>query len=246
MTSAPVAAGRVRAGALFCLLAGPALASPPPAPDVRVSVERRDDGLFAIDGRFVVPASTGTAWAVLTDYDRIPAFVSSMKASRVAESRPDGTLIVEQTAVGRMFMVSKRLRVKLEVRRDDDLLSFNDFGRADFWIYSGSWSVLPGPDGSEVRYRLLAQPDFPAPGFLLGGAMRRGARDLLEEVRAEMRRRSLSPESPEIRRAPEPPKKESRAGPTLRPAQNGASAGNHRNATTAAAETALTLQTRRS
>jgi hypothetical protein len=194
--SAPVVAGRIRAGALFFhLLAVPALAStrPASAPDVRVSVERRGDGLYAIDGRFVVPASTGTAWAVITDYAGIPAFVSSMKASRVIGARPDGTVIVEQTAVGRMFLVSKQLHVKLEVRRDHDLLTFNDFGRADFWIYSGSWSVQPGPDGSAVRYRLLAQPDFPAPGFLLGGALRRGARDLLEQVRAEMSRRAAAP-----------------------------------------------------
>jgi len=191
MRSAPVVAGRVRAGALLFFLAVPAFASGAHAMGVRVSVDRRDDGLFAIDGRFVVPASSYIAWAVLTDYSKIPTFVSSMKASRVVESRPDGSVVVEQTAVGRMFLVSKRLHVKLAVRRDGDLLDFDDVGRADFWIYSGSWSVLPGPDGCEVRYRLLAQPDFPAPGFLLRGAMRRSASDLLEQVRAEIQRRAV-------------------------------------------------------
>jgi hypothetical protein len=192
--SAPVAASRLRNGALFFFIALPALAGTPrPQPDARVSVERRDDGLYAIDGRFDVAASTAAAWAVVTDYKGIVSFVSSMKASRVLGSRPDGTLIVEQIAVGRMFLVSKQLHVILAVRRDGDRLTFDDFGRADFWIYSGSWSVRPRPDGCEVRYRLLAQPDFAAPGFLLGGAMRRGARDLLDQVRAEIERRAAPP-----------------------------------------------------
>lgn len=191
--SAPVVAGCFRAGALVGLLVVPALASTKvPESGARVDVERRDDGLFAIDGRFSVCASTAAAWSVITDYAGIPTFVTSMKKSRVTGALSDGTLIVEQTAVGRMFLISKTLHVKLEVRRDPGRMTFEDVGRADFWIYSGSWSVHAAPDGCEVRYRLLAQPDFPAPGFLLGGAMRRGARELLDQVRAEIQRRAAA------------------------------------------------------
>jgi hypothetical protein len=191
-------AGRIRAGALFAWLVMPAHESTAlaAAPDVRVNVARRGDDLFSIDGRFDVNASTANAWAVITDYAGIPSFVSSMKASRIIGSRSDGTLLVEQTAVGHMFLVSKQLHVTLEIRHGAGFLSFNDFGHVDFWIYSGSWKVQSCPDGVEVRYRLLAQPDFAAPGFLLGGAMRRGSRDLLEQVRAEIIRRTASSKPP--------------------------------------------------
>ncbi len=161
-----------------------------PSP-VRIRVERRPGGVFEVSARLSVPASTAAAWSVITDYANIPSFVSSMKSSRVV-GRDGGALIVEQTAVGRMFLFSREMRVTLTVRRAGDRLTFDDRGREDFEIYNGSWRVVAAPGGCEVRYRLLARPDVPAPRFLLGGAMKRGARRLLEQVRNEILRRELA------------------------------------------------------
>lgn len=175
--------------ALFAALAcAGALARAAEPVDVRV--DRRPDDAFAVEGGFEVDASSAAVWEVLADYERIPSFVSSMKVSRVREARPDGTLLVEQEAVGGMFFVSKKVHVMLEVERTEAGLRFDDLEHKDFWIYAGGWDVTPEARGTRVEYRLLAQPDFPAPGFLLKGVMRKGARDLLSEVRAEILRRA--------------------------------------------------------
>lgn len=169
----------------------PAHASSLQPEPVRIRVDRRPGGVFEVSARLVVPASTSAVWSVITDYANIPSFVSSMKSSRVI-GHDGGALIVQQTAVGRMFFLSKEMRVTLAVRRAGDRLTFDDFGRKDFEVYSGSWRVVAGRGGCEVRYRLLARPDFTAPRFLLGGAMKRGSRRLLEQVRDEILRRSLA------------------------------------------------------
>lgn len=160
---------------------------------VDVALTRTPDQVYEIEGGFSVAASTGTVWDVLCDYERLPAFVPSMRLSRVVAIRPDGTLLLEQETIGGLFFARKRVHVLLEVRRRPDVLEFQDVGRRDFWIYEGSWRARGGPDGTRVSYRLVAQPDFPAPTFLLRGTMTRGARDLLARVRDEVLRRSALP-----------------------------------------------------
>jgi hypothetical protein len=159
---------------------------------VQVTLDQQPDKAFEVTGSFTVDASSSAVWVVLTDYEHIPDFVSSMKRSVVRESRPDGSLLVEQEAVGGMFFVSKKVRVLLDVHRTPGSVRFDDIDHRDFWIYSGGWTTAPAPAGILVSYHLLAQPDFPAPSFLLRGVMRRGARDLLMQVRAEIVRRAAA------------------------------------------------------
>ncbi|MFI5349138.1 MAG: SRPBCC family protein [Elusimicrobiota bacterium] len=134
-------------------------------------------------------ASTPMVWSVLTDYDRIPKFVASMRASRVREILADGSLIVEQKAVGRMFFLSKTMRLVLDVRRTPGSLRFTDTGHQDFQVYDGDWEVRPITAGTSVTYHLLVEPRFSMPSFFAGRAMKRGAQRLLEQVRAEIVRR---------------------------------------------------------
>lgn len=160
------------------------------AGEVRVEVRRDADRSYCVEGAFIVEASTAAVWAVLTDYDHIGGYVSAMKRSRLVESRVDGAVVVEQEATGGAFIFSRTVRVVLEIRREPGRLSFVDVGREDFWEYSGSWEVAPAGSGkSEVVYRLSALPDFTVPPFLMRSGLRKGARELMEQVRAEIVRR---------------------------------------------------------
>ena len=80
--------------------------------------------------------------------------------------------------------------ILLEVRRKKDSMDFEDVGRESFWRYEGGWEVAQTPGGVRVSYHLIAQPDFVAPSMLMSRALKRGARELLGQVRAEMVRRS--------------------------------------------------------
>jgi uncharacterized protein YndB with AHSA1/START domain len=157
-----------------------------------VRLTRRPDKHYDVSGVFSVDASSAVVWSVLTDYDHIPSFVSSMRSSRVAETRPDGSVLVEQGAVGDMFFLTRTMHILLDVRRSSDALHFADIAHEDFKSYDGDWGVLRTGEGTTVTYELRAQPNFFAPSLLMGRAMKRGVRVLLDQVRAEIARRALA------------------------------------------------------
>src|SRR5438132_22922 len=108
-----------------------------PAPNgVVASVTHGPEG-FEVDGRFRVAAPPEVVWAVLTDYEAIPKFVSSMHESRIRERSAD-RLVVEQVAVARLFLFKRQLRTTLEVREaPPGLIRFEDIQHQDFERYQG-------------------------------------------------------------------------------------------------------------
>lgn len=154
-----------------------------------VSLKRLPSAAYELHGAFEVAASSAAVWEVLTDYEGIPSFVSSMRSSKVKEALPDGSLVVEQKAVGGMFFLTRTVTILLVVRREEQSLSFEDVGRESFWRYEGGWRTEQTPTGVRVDYRLVAQPDFVAPSMIMSRAMKRGARELLDQVRVEIERR---------------------------------------------------------
>lgn len=156
-----------------------------------VSLTRRPDKSYEVSGIFSVDASTSVVWAVLTDYAHIPAFVSSMRSSRVRQVRDDGSLLVEQKAAGGLFFLSKVVHILLEVRRSPERLQFSDVSFEDFRVYAGDWAARRTSSGVDVSYHLRVQPRFFAPPFLVSRATKSGAGELLDQVRAEIVRREL-------------------------------------------------------
>lgn len=180
----------VRAAALAVLLAG-AGAGVAAADDVsEVTVIPRGE-VYEVRGVFAAPVATDLAWEVLTDYAGIPRFVSSMKASRI-EARDGSRVRLRQRATAGALMVRRTVEVVLDVVEEPrQRIAFTDVDGGDFRLYTGAWTIVPSPDGAEVRYALVVRPRAALPGFLgrnvLGGTSRR----LLEEVRDEMIRRSM-------------------------------------------------------
>ena len=156
-----------------------------------VRLERLPDAAYEVHGDFTVEATTATVWNVLTDYEGIPEFVSSMRSSLIRETREDGSLLVEQKSVVGMFFLKRTVTILLEVHREPASLRFEDIGRESFWRYEGGWEAEETARGVRVSYHLIAQPDFVAPSMLMSRAMKRGARDMLGQVRSEMVRRSV-------------------------------------------------------
>lgn len=169
---------------LAVLLSGPAWAG-----DVSVSVKAEGQGVYLLEGSFVTAAPTATAWNVLTDYNGIPAFVSSMKSSRVLQYRAD-SILLQQESVGGLFFLKKTVDVLLEVREEPlRRIEFKDISKTSFESYEGSWELQDAKGGVLVRYRLQAKNGFAVPGFVMRGASRKGVEKLLDEVKTEMERR---------------------------------------------------------
>jgi len=156
---------------------------------VWVNVDNTGKGC-AVRGGFLVSVSDSLAWNVLTDYDHIVNFVSSMRSSRIV-SRDTSGLRVQQVAVGGVFIFHKRVEVLLHVREEPlARIAFQDELRKDFKDYRGEWRMTSGPSGTVVEYELAAEPRAALPRSVCRGALGHTAHDLLEQVRAEMLRRA--------------------------------------------------------
>lgn len=157
---------------------------------IAVKLARGASGL-AIEGRFTTAASPAIAWSVLTDYDSIARFVTSMRSSHIV-GRSNDTLFVDQQAVGRLFLFSHRLHTSLRVEEEPEVhIRFEDLLGRDFRSYRGEWRIeRSNPAGTTVTYHLEADPSFPIPDFVARGLFKSAARDLLSQVRTEIERRA--------------------------------------------------------
>jgi len=165
-----------------------ALASPPPANPVSVSLDDARGRCHA-RGRFLAPVSVAIAWQVLTDYEGIPRFVHSVRESRL-EHGPDGKRRLRQDAVGSAFMMRRHVRVLLQLDEvADQRIAFRDVLGQDFREYTGEWRVAPDTAGVRIEYELRAEPSSGMLRLFCRGSLLHGAQDLLAQVREEMLRR---------------------------------------------------------
>src|ERR1043166_4938894 len=82
--------------------------------EVTMALEDLGHGTYRLEGHMRVPGPPYDAWRVLTDYEHISKFVTSLRKSSIKESTTD-RLILEQEALGKEFVFSKRIRVMLQV-----------------------------------------------------------------------------------------------------------------------------------
>ena len=155
--------------------------------DVSVGV---DAGRYEVHAEFSTTAPPGLVWAVLTDYEGIPAFVSSIRQSTL-EKRAGGELRLHQVASAGSFPFRRTVRVTLDVREEPQArIEFVDVLGRDFKSYAGSWSVSADSGATAVRYALALEPRSGVPGWLGRSIMSHTAGDLLADVRAEIERRA--------------------------------------------------------
>jgi len=148
------------------------------------------DGGLEVEGRFRVFAPQTVAWSVLTDYDGIENFVSSMRESKVGERRDD-YVTVEQVAVGRMFLFKRSLHTVLHVHEEPPgMIRFEDVLHQDFERYEGEWTISEHGREIEIVYRVVARPTRTLPDFVARGVFERTIRRLLSEIGTEIEKRA--------------------------------------------------------
>lgn len=171
------------------------------AAGVAVSLERAAPGRYHIHGRFEVGASTAIAREVITDYDGIGRFVSSIRSSRVLKRDSRGVLI-RQVGTARFLFFSRSVTLTLRVTETPQSVFFKQVGKSPFKLYEGVWAVKGARCDSQVTYELTAQPG----GSLglravAGAALKRNVRRLLDDVRREIERRGRAEPASACRRA---------------------------------------------
>jgi ribosome-associated toxin RatA of RatAB toxin-antitoxin module len=159
-------------------------------PDVTVHEER---GTYSVKARFHVPQPPSVAFAVLTDYDDIPRFMSDIKTSKVLE-RSVNRAVVEQEGVSRFMMFSKRVHLVLEITEAADSLRFRDRCGRSFAAYEGRWSIVGNGGGTDLVYELTANPSFSVPETILKRLLRRDSTRMIASLRQEMATRAPRPQ----------------------------------------------------
>jgi hypothetical protein len=153
-------------------------------------IDETDAGLYQVVGRFWVPATIDQSWDVLTDYEHIQKFTSSVTSSRITRSEGTRHLVEQQASVG-MFLIKRRMQVLLQVDEyPKRQIDFRDVGRRDMERYQGSWLLEPWNGGVRVTYTMEALPRKSAPHFLERLFVNRNSSGLLREVRDEIIRRT--------------------------------------------------------
>ena len=163
--------------------AAPLAGSSDPQPP-QVSV-REQAGLYSVQAQFHVPQPLSAVLAVLTDYEQIPRFMPGLETSIVRERSAD-RVVIEQEAVSRLMMFSKRIYLLLEVNEGSHTLLFQDCSGRSFETYEGAWSLTERDGQTVVRYELRARPRFDVPGFLLRRLLARDAKMMVDGLRLEI------------------------------------------------------------
>jgi carbon monoxide dehydrogenase subunit G len=153
---------------------------------ITVDVERAADKAYTVDAAFDVNVPASIAWEVLTDYEGIGRFVSSIRQSTIKRREPGG-LLLEQHGVGRAWIISLPMHVVLEVREHGQrVLAFHDVCGKSFSVYEGTWELTEVNGRTRVTYRLKADPTGRQPAMLAKSAIKGSVKTLLDEVRKEI------------------------------------------------------------
>jgi ribosome-associated toxin RatA of RatAB toxin-antitoxin module len=186
------AAGRQHVRRLFLCALMVAMASgmptAEPADESQVTVNE-SAGLYQVAATFVVAEPPAVVRAVLTDFERIPKFMPDMKTSIVLERGEAGTL-VEQEAIARFMMFSKRLHLVLRVNEREGTIRFRDECGKSFARYEGLWKVTVQDGRTAIEYQLGAKPKFDVPAFVLTRLMKRDAVAMIQRLQAEIASRA--------------------------------------------------------
>jgi hypothetical protein len=156
--------------------------------DCRVTVTNRH-GVFTVTASFTAPQAPAVARNVLTDYASIPTYMPQVRRSVVLE-RTERRAVIEQEAVARFLLFSKRIHLVLEVQEEPAALRFRDIRGQSFVEYHGAWHIEPAAGGTLVRYELTAKPGFAVPDGLLQRLLRRDAVQMLTGLRRQIAQRS--------------------------------------------------------
>jgi carbon monoxide dehydrogenase subunit G len=153
-------------------------------PGDEISV-REKNGTYEVAATFAVSRPAAIVAAVLTDYVRIPHYMPEVRTSQLIERRDDRA-VVEQEAVARFLMFSKRVNLVLEVEEAPLMIIFRDRCGQSFERYEGAWSMAEKGRDTHVTYRLTAKPAFDVPAWLLSRLLKRDATEMIERLRAEI------------------------------------------------------------
>lgn len=169
------------------LLAGLPTCSVFAADEVTVKVELRGE-VVTVDVEMTIPAQPCEVWAVLTDFEHLPDFVSNITASRVLAREGDSVRVAQRgkTSFGPLsfhFESERELRLTPCERLESKLLKGN------MKAYRGTTVLEKAQDGTHLHHHSESVPETRVPAVLGRSLIEAETREHYLEIRKEVLRR---------------------------------------------------------
>jgi ribosome-associated toxin RatA of RatAB toxin-antitoxin module len=162
--------------------------APPPS---SISILREGEA-FVVNAWLLAPVTRREAWEVLTDFDRMSAFVPSLTESRVLR-RAGHRLTILQKGIVRLGFLGFAFESLREVELEpEDVVRTRNIG-GNLRRLDSLTRFSPAGGGTRVSYRVEIIPDFWIPGFIAEYLIRREIQDQFEAIVKEMLRRRAAP-----------------------------------------------------
>jgi ribosome-associated toxin RatA of RatAB toxin-antitoxin module len=174
---------------LACWLLIPAAAAAHAADDLSVEATRKGP-YVEVRARATIDAPLSVIWTTLTDYERLPEFVSSMKRSRVT-SRNGSTAIIEQAGEARFLMFTFPIDVTLEAIESPPMSIRVRALSGTLRHLEGRYDVEPDHDSGKfiLRWAGTIAPDFSLPPLFGEVVMRMSVEEQFTAMVGEIERR---------------------------------------------------------
>lgn len=156
-----------------------------PDPVVQVS---EANGKLVLNISYRVPVSPREAWAVLTDFENMPAFVPGLESSKVL-LRTGKTIQVEQTGSVRFGI----LPIQYASKRQIDTVPYQSISSHTLSGNARLDSIMlltPSGSGTLLSYHATAVPDLPVPNSLIGSSLSEMLENQFKAMGQEMARRA--------------------------------------------------------
>ena len=164
-----------------------------------VDVTREGDFVIVTAG-IDLAVDVKSAWAVLTDYEGYPRFVSDMHSSKILSRggpESDGPLVIEQKGEFGFLVFTQPVEVRMVVFESPPRTIVARAISGSFRDFIGRYEITPTQAGVRLGYTGRFVPDFVMPPVIGLAAVRYSMQKRFDELVAEIQRRDA-----EARRAP--------------------------------------------
>lgn len=167
-----------------------------------IQIEEQN-GMLVMDVTYRVPVQPREAWAVLTDFERMPAFVPNLESSKVLQ-RNGKTVVIEQKGSMRLGM----LPIHYESTRQIDIAPYQSIRSHTLSGDTRLESVMvltPAGGGTLLSYHATAASDLPVPNSLVSSYLGGMLESQFKAMRQEMLRRAQAVDPAADEMSPQPP-----------------------------------------
>lgn len=153
-------------------------------PEISFRVTREGEFILT-DSRVDLPVSSALVWAVLTDYERYPRFISSMHESKIISRNPEGSVVEQKGSFSFMFF-SQGIEARLLVSEFPPDLIVTRAIEGDFQVMNGRYELRQIGSNTRLSYSGRLVPNLILPPLFGLSIVRyilfRNFREMVDEI----------------------------------------------------------------